>query len=137
QPARYLASAQAAAAPGSPPAAASASPATPLKLSLTTPNQQTRFARGESIQLALAPSQDAHVYCYLQDENAKVIRFFPNRFTRDSRVAAAKPLELPGAMRFQLSMNTKGVPETIACFPTPRDVLPSLPQPLVGTDFDP
>jgi hypothetical protein len=140
QPARYTAPASTAAAPGAQrdaaPATAAATVA-PLKLSLTTANQQTRFARGENIQLALAPSRDAHVYCYLQDENAKVIRFFPNRFARDSRVTAAKPLELPGAMRFQLSMNTKGVPETIACFATPRDVLPALPQPLVGTDFEP
>jgi hypothetical protein len=44
---------------------------------------------------------------------------------------------LPGAMRFQLTMNQKGIPETIACFATPRDVLASLPQPLVGTDFEP
>ena len=62
---------------------------------MTTPNQQTRFARGESFSLALAPSQDAHVYCYLQDENAKVIRFFPNRFSRDSRIAAARPSAFP------------------------------------------
>jgi hypothetical protein len=135
QPARYVAPPPVAAAPE--PAPAPAAPAAPLKLSLTTPQQQTRFARGESISLALAPSQDAHVYCYLQDENAKVIRFFPNRFVRDSRIAAAQPLTLPGAMRFQLTMNQKGIPETIACFATPRDVLASLPQPLVGTDFEP
>jgi hypothetical protein len=135
QPARYVAPPPVAAAPE--PAPAPAAPAAPLKLSLTTPQQQTRFARGESISLALAPSQDAHVYCYLQDENAKVIRFFPNRFVRDSRIAAAQPLTLPGAMRFQLTMNQKGSPETIACFATPRDVLASLPQPLVGTDFEP
>jgi hypothetical protein len=137
QPARYTAPGGTAAAPGPQRDAAAAQAAAPLKLTLKTANQQTRFARGEAIQLALAPSQDAHVYCYLQDENAKVIRFFPNRFARDSRVAAAKPLELPGAMRFELSMNTKGVPETIACFATPRDVLPALPQLLVGTDFEP
>ena len=70
-------------------------------------------------------------------EEAKVIRFFPNRFARDSRVAAAQPLTLPGAMRFQLTMNTKGVPETISCFATQRDVMASLPQALVGTDFEP
>lgn len=137
QPARYVAPPPAAAALGSPPAPAPASPAPPLKLSLTTLKQQTRFARGESINFALAPSQDAHVYCYLQDEEAKVIRFFPNRFARDSRIAAAQPLTLPGAMRFQLTMNQKGVPETISCFATPRDVLASLPQTLVGTDFEP
>jgi hypothetical protein len=151
QPARYVAPASVAAAPASIPVAAAATSAraaaTPaeaaqaqaasLKLSLTTPKQQTRFARGEPINLSLAPSQDAHVYCYLQDEEAKVIRFFPNRFARDSRVAAAQPLALPGAMRFQLTMNTKGVPETISCFATQRDVMASLPQVLVGTDFEP
>ena len=151
QPARYVAPASVAAAPASIPVAAAATSAraaaTPaeaaqaqaasLKLSLTTPKQQTRFARGEPINLSLAPSQDAHVYCYLQDEEAKVIRFFPNRFARDSRVAAAQPLALPGAMRFQLTMNTKGVPETITCFATQRDVMASLPQTLVGTDFEP
>jgi curli biogenesis system outer membrane secretion channel CsgG len=137
QPARFVAPTPVAAAPGSPPAPAPAAAAAPLKLSLTTPQQQTRFARGESISLTLAPSQDAHVYCYLQDENAKVIRFFPNRFSRDSRIAAARPLTLPGAMRFQLAMNPKGVTETISCFATPQDVLASLPQTLVGTDFEP
>ncbi|HSW20039.1 MAG TPA: DUF4384 domain-containing protein [Ramlibacter sp.] len=136
QPARYVAPPPVAAAPGSPPAPAPAAPAAALKLSLTTPQQQTRFARGQAINLALAPSQDAHVYCYLQDEDAKVMRFFPNRFARDSRIAAARPLTLPGAMRFQLTMNQKGVSETIACFATPHDVLPSLPQTLVGTDFE-
>ncbi|VTU22546.1 DUF4384 domain-containing protein [Variovorax sp. RA8] len=149
EPARYVAPASVAAAPASVPvvaSAASASPAAaaaapsaaaPLKLSVTAPKQQTRFARGESISLSLAPSQDAHVYCYLQDEESKVIRFFPNRFARDSRIAAAQPLTLPGAMRFQLTMNTKGVPETISCFATQRDVMASLPQALVGTDFEP
>jgi hypothetical protein len=136
QPARYVAPPPVAAAPASSPPAAAAAPV-PLKLSLTTPQQQTHFARGESFSLALAPSQDAHVYCYLQDENAKVIRFFPNRFSRDSRVAAARPLTLPGAMRFQLTMNPKGVTETVSCFATPDDVLASLPQTLVGTDFEP
>jgi hypothetical protein len=144
QPARYVAPAPVAAAPAAPaaPVASAApapapAPAPSLKLSLTTPKQQTRFAGGEPIHLSLAPSQDAHVYCYLQDEDAKVVRFFPNRFARDSRVPAARPLALPGAMRFQLAMNTKGVPETISCFATQRDVMASLPQALVGTDFEP
>ncbi|WP_213955891.1 DUF4384 domain-containing protein [Variovorax sp. dw_954] len=139
QPARYVAPAAVAGGPGSPaaPTPAPAPKAAPLKLSVSAPKQQTRFARGETISLALQPSQDAHVYCYLQDEDAKVIRFFPNRFARDSRIAAAQPLTLPGAMRFQLSMNTKGVPETISCFATRQDVMASLPQQLVGTDFEP
>lgn len=143
QPARYVAPGALATTLGSPTAAATAPTtapaptATPLKLSVAAPNQQRRFARGESINLSLAPSQDAHVYCYLRDEDAKVIRFFPNRFAQDSRIASAKPLTLPGPMRFRLSMNAKGVPETVSCFATPRDVMASLPQALVGIDFEP
>ncbi|MEP7280949.1 MAG: DUF4384 domain-containing protein, partial [Rubrivivax sp.] len=134
QPARYVARPATAAAPAAIPAA---TPAASLSLTIGTPNRAARFARGEAINLALAPSQDAHVYCYLRDENAQVMRFFPNRFERDSRVAAARPLRLPGAQRFQLLMNPRGVTETVACFATPRDVLAELPQALVGIDFEP
>ena len=137
QPARYVPPAETAAAPAAPQEPGKAPPSQPLKLSVTASNQQTRFTRGEPINLAVAPSQDAHVYCYLQDEDSKVIRFFPNRFAKDSRIAAAQPLQVPGAMRFQLTMNPKGVTETVSCFATPRDVMASLPQSLVGTDFEP
>lgn len=124
QPSRYVAPAPVAVAP--------------LKLSVTTvPTNPTRLARGEPISLALSLSQDAHIYCYLLDDNAKVMRFFPNRFERDSRVPAAKPLVLPGAQRFQLIVSPKGTAETVSCFATPRDVLDRVPQALVGTDFEP
>ena len=137
KPAVYVAPAAAAAAAATP-AATSSAQAGPLKLSiLTSPKPQARLARGDKINLALAPSQDAHVYCYMLDENAKVMRFFPNRFERDSRVGAAKPLVLPGAQRFQLIVSPKGASETISCFATPKDVLDQLPQSLVGIDFEP
>jgi curli biogenesis system outer membrane secretion channel CsgG len=126
QPARYV-----------PPAPVAAAPV-PLKLSLTAVSKApSRPARGEAINLALNLSQDAHVYCYLLDDTAKVMRFFPNRFERDSRVPAAKPLVLPGAQRFQLIVSPKGTAETVSCFATPRDVLDRIPQSLVGTDFEP
>ena len=141
------------AAPPAPPAAAPASPAAatgspaptgsssagvaPVTLALSTPNNQTRFARGEAISLLVRPTRDAHVYCYLQDESAKITRFYPNRFSRDSLVSASKPLVLPGPMRFQLVMNSKGVKETIACFATQRDVMADLPKGVVGVDFEP
>jgi hypothetical protein len=140
KPATYVA-----AAPGAVPAAAAsnAARATPaaaaadaLKLALAAVNQQTRFAQGEPIRVTIKPTRDAHVYCYLQDENARIVRFYPNRFERDSHVAAAAGLELPGAMRFQLVMNAKGARETIACFATARDVAPLLPPTVVGVDFE-
>ncbi len=111
--------------------------ASALKLGLTSANHQSRFARAEPIALVVQPSRDAHVYCYLQDENAKITRFFPNRFVRDSLVPASRPLLVPGTMRFQLLMNERGVQETVSCFATDRDVAPELPQNVLGTDFDP
>ncbi len=128
--------------PPAPPAAQAApSPAAPasgpLVLALSAANNQTRFTRGEAFSLTVRPTRDAHVYCYLQDETARITRFYPNRFAKDSLVSAAKPLELPGAMRFQLVMNAKGVNETIACFATQRDVMAELPKGVVGTDFEP
>ena len=46
-------------------------------------------------------------------------------------------MQLPGAMRFEIVMNPRGVPETVACFATERDVLPELPAGLNGGDFHP
>ena len=109
----------------------------PLRLTLATSNNQNAFAKGETINLLVKPTRDAFVYCYLQDENAKLTRFFPNRFAKDALVSPSRPLSLPGTQRFQLTMNDKGAKETIACVATARDVTKELPANVVGTDFEP
>jgi hypothetical protein len=119
------------------PAQGQAPAGAPLRLKLAAANNQTRFAPGERFGVIVQPSEDAHVYCYLQDENAKITRFYPNRFAKDSLVLAAQPLRLPGAMRFEFLMNTKGVKEIVSCFATRRDVSAALPGQAVGTDFQP
>jgi hypothetical protein len=120
-----------------PPAPPPATAAEPLGLTLATSNAHNAFAKGESINLLVKLTRDAFVYCYLQDENAKLTRFFPNRFAKDALVSASRPLSLPGTQRFQLTMNDKGAKETIACLATARDVLKDLPPSVVGTDFEP
>jgi hypothetical protein len=109
----------------------------PLALRVGAANEARSFARGELVRLAIKPSRDAHVYCFLQDESRKISRFFPNRFQADSRVSAAAGLQLPGAMRFEIRMNAKGAQETVACFATERDVLPELPPSLAKADLAP
>ncbi len=42
-------------------------------------NTAHRFLPGERIRLVVTPGQDAHVYCYLQDETRRIQRFYPNR----------------------------------------------------------
>ncbi len=112
-------------------------PASPaLALSVGTPDGQQRFRRGELINLVVQASRDAHVHCYLQDENGAIQRFFPNRFARDALVRAGVPLRLPGEMRFQFIANDRGVRETVACFGAERDLQAQLPGVVVGTDFE-
>jgi hypothetical protein len=111
--------------------------AEPMRLLLATQNGQTSFASGESIGLTLRPNRDAYVYCYLLDEQAKVTRFFPNRFAKDPFMAAAQALQLPGKMRFQLAIKSRGARESIACFATPKDVMAQLSASVVGIDFEP
>ena len=109
----------------------------PLALRVAAPNDARYFARGESVQLTVKPSRSAHVYCFLQDENQQISRFFPNRFQRDSRVDPSKGVQLPGAMRFEIRMNPRGVQETVSCFATERDVMADLPAALSASDFEP
>jgi hypothetical protein len=128
-------------APGAPaaqaPAAAPAAAAQPLKLAVATPRNQTRFAPGEPVNLLVQASRDAHVYCWLQDEKGRIMRMFPNRFSRDSLVPAAKPLALPGTGKFQIVMSARGARETVACFATSRDLAGALPAEVFGADFEP
>lgn len=126
--------------PVAPPAAPQATPvpaSQPLNLRVAALNDARRFARGEPVQLTIRPSRDAHVYCFLQDEKRQVTRFFPNRWQRDSRVQPATGLQLPGAMRFEIVMNPRGVQEMVTCFATETDVLPALPASLNAADFHP
>lgn len=134
--------ASAPAAPAAPAAAAAApsaagQPSTRLALELGTADHATRFSAGSLVALTIKPSRDAHVYCFMQDENQKISRFFPNRFRRDSLINAKQGLQLPGAMRFEIRMNPRGVKETISCFATDRDVLSDLPSALASADFAP
>jgi hypothetical protein len=109
-----------------PPAAAPA-PGRPLALRLTTEDDARRLQRGEAVQLLVRPSRDAYVYCFLLDEDHRVVRFFPNRFQREARVGTASGLKLPGRMPFEIALDSRGVAQTVACFATERDVLARLP----------
>jgi serine/threonine protein kinase len=94
-----------------------------------------RFKPGERIRLMVTTSQDAHVYCYLQDEARRIVRFYPNRFSKSALVRADSPLRIPGQMGFELVANDLKVTETLACFASDRDVISELPAAVVGTDF--
>ncbi len=91
---------------------------------------------GESFALEVRPSQEAHLYCYYQNDKGEVMRFFPNRFERNSLVTPAKPLHLPGSMPFKLFASKSGKKERVACFASPKNVMKRLPAEARGTDFE-
>ena len=109
---------------------------TPFAMTLSANYGQTLFQRGERIDLVVETGADAYVQCYLQDENGRVQRFFPNRFKRDALVKANTRLYLPGSMLFEFVANRQGIPETVACFASENDLMQTLPGPIVGTDFE-
>jgi tRNA A-37 threonylcarbamoyl transferase component Bud32 len=93
------------------------------------------YRAGERIQLLVKPSADAHVYCYLQDETRRILRFYPNRFQPSSFIRAAAPLEIPGKMRFELVANSLKASETVACFASESNPTAELPASVLGSDF--
>ena len=107
----------------------------PRTLAIAPLHSDGRYRPGESIRLQVNASHDAHVYCYLQDETGRIVRFYPNRFRPNAQVTAVAPLDLPGTMRFEILANSRGQAETVACFAGAKDLLAQLPPEVVGTDF--
>ncbi len=107
-----------------------------LDLSLTPTSPVDRLSAGQSVIFTVQPSRTAHVYCFLRDENHRIMRFFPSRFQFDSRVTPTG-VTLPGAVPYQIQMNRLGTPEMITCFATETDVLPHLSGGLNSGDLTP
>jgi peptidoglycan hydrolase-like protein with peptidoglycan-binding domain len=107
----------------------------PIGISIN-PTKPGKLKRGETFNLIVGTNRDAYVYCYLLDETKKLQRFFPNRFAKNALISAAAPLTIPGQMRFQMAASDKGIPETVACFAAPVEVLAQLPQPFNAPDFE-
>lgn len=122
-------------APPAPATTTSSAKADALAVTVASPRSQYRV--GEPISLTVVPSRDAHVFCYLQDESGKVVRFFPNRFAPDSLVRAASPLQVPGDMRFVLTAGPRGSSESVDCFAVAKGSAERMPAALVGADFEP
>lgn len=118
------------------PSVVSPSDNTPIRLSVTSLNGGNQFKRGEKLALKITPSRDAYVYCFMQDENRKVARFFPNRFSKDALVSARKGIMLPNGKEFSINANTKGLQEHIVCYGANKDVYADVIPSIGGGDID-
>jgi Domain of unknown function (DUF4384) len=112
---------------------------TPLDLRVEAPGQGPVFTHGQRIQLAITPSRDAYVYCYMQDTSKRWMRILPNPLSGAAMLPGGITRQLPGTMAFELvaedsSKNGTGH-ETIACYATAQDVTPLLPRQVLAPAF--
>jgi len=94
------------------------------------------LAPGEEFEIIISTQQNAHIYCYFEDENRHVTRFFPNRFKDNSYVKNTEPLILPAGDAFEMKGSDNGISERIGCFSSHTDIIERLPSEVVGVDFE-
>ena len=109
---------------------------TPIQLSVTSSKGGNQFRKGERLFVNVQPNRDAYVYCFMQDENKQIARFFPNRFSKDALVRAQKGIKLPNGKEFNIDVNTKGVQEQIVCYGANHDVFADVVTTIGGGDID-
>jgi hypothetical protein len=118
------------------PQPASAAPAqkaaAPQRVKLALGSDQVK--PGQKLELMVASPTGAHLYCFVQEASGAVQMIYPNRFARNTQIAANSALRLPGNMPFELLAPARGERETIACVAAERDVTAKLPQ--KGRDFE-
>lgn len=109
---------------------------TPIRLAITSSKGGNQFNRGEKLMLRVTPNRDAFVYCFMQDENRKVARFFPNRFSKDALVSSRSGIQIPNGKEFSINANNKGLTEQIMCFGSSKDVFADVLPAIGGGDID-
>jgi hypothetical protein len=112
----------------------------PPRLTLSSPRgPRPSYRVGETLALAVEPTQDAYVYCYYQDANGTVARIFPNRFQPDALLHAGKQIDIPpeGRASFAIRFDKAGGQEAVACLGADREVGLRLPDALKAQDLAP
>ena len=127
-----------------PPVAMPAEPAPPAQQTKAEPrlfvqaiNAKQSYAPGEEVLLKVTSNLDGFLYCYLQDGESNIARFYPNRFAPDNEFFGDTGVRLPGDMPFTINANEQGKTESVFCYLTPEDVYRRLPAPLRQADFKP
>jgi len=103
-------------------AAAPADDEAPFIYIANTLGKNVAHSRGQPYQVNVAINQDAHLYCYLVDENRQVNQFFPNPARPDASVSAGTRMQFPGDFPFRLIASPRGATETIACYAASRSL---------------
>ena len=93
------------------------------------------YRAGDIVRFEVVSTQNAFLYCFLQNTLGRHQRIFPNRFTSQRQIEAGVPLLLPGTPRFALIAERGVQPERIGCIATPVEIADALPESLGRDGF--
>ena len=91
---------------------------------------------GELFNLKITALHDAYVYCYFENQQHEIVRFFPNRFEANNFLVQDSSVILPGDMPFELGASADAINERIACFFTREYMQGQLPEEVLAKDFE-
>lgn len=112
---------------------------TPVQVKLTTDRgARPSYKVGDSLRVSVGVTDDAYVYCYYQDGNGTIARIFPNRFSPDAYLTAAKTVTVPSPQAgFDIVFERPGATERVDCVASRREVGIGLSRDLMVPDLTP
>ena len=100
----------------------------PLDFTITTVRgDRPVYRSGESAQLKLNTSVDAHIYCFYKPADGSIVKIFPNRFSPDSKIKEKQAFVIPADRRFEIKLDNKGTFEKVLCMASYNDIEKNLP----------
>lgn len=112
-------------------------PAAPMpSMSLTAAGDKRSFGPGELVQLDIELRNGGYLYCYFEDEQGDIQRFFPNRFEQNNYIEAGTRLRMPGQLPFDMVAASSGSDETVACYASRENLYHQLPTSVKAYDFE-
>jgi hypothetical protein len=116
--------------------AASTPTAATIEMNLGLTARPDTLRKGTPFEVVIQSNTDSYLYCFYQDDNGAIQRFYPNRFTKDPFLGAGRELRLPGTMPFKFHVSKKGMAEKIACYATGQDILSLVEGIRTARDFE-
>jgi len=111
---------------------------TPLELSLSSNRgEKPIYKVGEDALIQASVSVDSYLYCYYQPNPEQIIKIYPNRFIRKSRILAGDTINVPADERFSIKMEQTGNREQILCMASYEDLEQKMPAELKSKSLQP
>lgn len=109
----------------------------PITTSIRLKGGDRKLRAGEKVELELTANFPSHAHCFMMDDNRKVLRIHPNRFSRNTYVAPDKALTIPDSAKFSLVTNGKGIEETVECYVANKELFNDVPPEIGKADLVP